>query len=603
MTILLLLCSGLAMAAEENGSVDVELFVPNMDNSGYLTVPGATTLGHLELGAGLWLNHSNDPLVLTDRGERIAPVPGTTGDKGDGLIDSRLRSELQVGMGFAGWFSFNMGVPFVISQSGTDPSTLSQNTLTPLPSAGLGDIRLEAVGVPLSSADSPVGVAIRLPLEVPSGRQDALMGEGGLSFSPSAVVELANGNVARHDHTLRAAVQAGYALRPADRLHDLRLGNAFTYGMAAGVHPTEVLELTAELHGEIGGPGSSYAPGELLGALHFFGGDMVDVRVGGGTGLFGGVGAPDWRFVAGVTVSPTFDPSARDADHDGVADDVDRCPDVPEDIDRYRDDDGCPDKDNDADNIEDSVDECPDDPEDDDDFEDKDGCPDKDNDNDGVPDISDRCPMAPETLNDYRDEDGCPDEPEYGDRDGDGYGDDVDRCPHDAEDRDGFQDEDGCPDKDNDNDGILDAQDRCPNEREIFNGVDDEDGCPEKGRVSLEGNAIKITERIYFETGRDTIQQRSFGLLDEIASVLQSNPQLKKVRIEGHTDNIGNELTNLRLSQARADAVRTYLIQAGVEAARLEARGFGESYPLVGNDTEDGRAQNRRVEFIIVDRK
>jgi outer membrane protein OmpA-like peptidoglycan-associated protein len=588
--------------AQDDGSVDFELFHPAADNSGYFTVPGGRTLDHLELGTALWVNYANDPLVLEEGGERLAPLDDSDSDRGDGLVDSRLRSELHLGMGFTGFLSVNLALPVVLAQSGYDPKTLSGDRPSALASSGLGDLRFEPVFTPVSTNEGPVGVAFRLPVSVPTGRADALMGAGGATFTPGTVVELADGNVARRKHRLRAAVHGAYALRPTDRLHDLQLGNAFVYGAAAGVHPTEVVEFVGEVHGEIGGPQGSQSPGEALLGLHFYGGDTVDIRLGGGTGLFGGVGAPDWRVVAGISITPSFDPAARDADRDGISDDVDRCRDVPEDIDRFQDDDGCPDTDNDADGILDKFDECPDDSEDIDGFADKDGCPDKDNDDDGVPDISDRCPLAPETLNGHRDEDGCPDEPEYGDRDRDGYADDVDRCPQDPEDRDGFEDEDGCPDNDNDNDGILDADDRCPNRREVFNGVDDEDGCPEQGRVSVEGSAIKISERIYFETGRATIQTRSHSLLDEIAEVLQSNPKIKKVRVEGHTDNVGNEMTNLRLSQARADSVRKYLLSAGIPSQRLESRGFGEGYPLTSNDTPDGRASNRRVEFIIVDR-
>lgn len=565
---LLVLLSPVTVAAEEDGTVDFELFHPSLDNSGYFAVPGARTLGNLELGTALWINQSNDPLVLTADGKRLPPVPGTTGDKGDGLVDSRFRTELHVGMGFTGKASVALGLPIHLAQTGTNPTDLTLAPPPSLPSTGLGDLRVEPAYVPLSTADNRVGVGFRVPVSLPTGRQDALMGAGGVQVTPGTVVELTNGNVSQREHTVRAALHAAYALRPADRLHDLRLGNAFVYGAAAAVQPMEVIELLVEVHGELGGPQGSQAPGEALVGAHFIGGDLVDVRLGGGTGLFGGVGSPDWRVVAGITVSPSFDPAARDADGDGIADELDKCVNVPEDPDNFQDADGCPDNDNDADTILDQFDECPDDPEDVDGFEDKNGCPDNDNDGDGVADISDRCPLAPETINDYRDEDGCPDTPEYGDRDGDGY---------------------------------TDSRDRCPDEAETFNGIEDEDGCPEKGRVSLEKGAIKISERIYFETGRAEIQARSHSLLDEIAQVLIANPKLKKVRIEGHTDNVGNDMGNLKLSQNRAESVRQYLVKAGVAADRLDSRGFGESYPLTTNDTDEGRAQNRRVEFIIVD--
>ena len=555
-------------AADEDGSVDFELFHPSLDNSGYFAVPGARTLGNLELGTALWVNHSNDPLVLTSQGQRLPPVPGTSGDQGDGLVDSRFRTELHAGLGFTGKASVALGLPVHLAQSGTDPSDLTLDPPPSLPSSGLGDLRIEPAYVPLSTNEKRVGVGFRVPVSIPTGREDALMGAGGLQVTPGTVVELSNGNISQQEHTIRAAVHAAYALRPADRIHDLRMGNAFVYGAAAAFQPMEVVELVAELHGEIAGPQSSQAPAEGLLGFHFIGGDFIDIRLGGGTGLFGGVGAPDWRVVAGITVSPSFDPAARDADGDGIADAIDKCVNKPEDKDGFQDADGCPDTDNDADAILDKFDECPDNPEDVDGFEDKDGCPDNDNDNDGVADIADRCPLAPETINDYRDEDGCPDTPEYGDRDGDGY---------------------------------TDNRDRCPDEAETFNGVEDDDGCPEKGRVSVEKGAIKISERIYFETGRAEIQQRSHSLLDEIAQVIIANPKLKKVRVEGHTDNVGSDSGNLRLSQNRAESVRQYLVSAGVSTDRLDARGFGETYPLVSNDTADGRAKNRRVEFIIVD--
>jgi outer membrane protein OmpA-like peptidoglycan-associated protein len=328
---------------------------------------------------------------------------------------------------------------------------------------------------------------------------------------------------------------------------------------------------------------------------------MVSLNLGGGLGLFSGMGAPDWRAFFGMSVAPDFDPSAKDADKDGLSDAVDACPERAEDLDSYQDKDGCPDLDNDLDKIPDDKDTCPNDPEDDDSFQDADGCPDADNDGDGVPDISDRCPLESETENGYQDDDGCPDSKPRGDSDNDRYTDDIDRCPNDPEDYDGFQDEDGCPDPDNDSDGIPDVSDRCKDMAETFDGVEDTDGCPET-RVQIQGTSIKISERIFFDTGRNTIQDRSHALLDEIASVIVAHPELKKIRIEGHTDNVGPDNNNLRLSQARAEAVRDYLVRKGVAPARLDARGFGEMYPLASNDTEAGRAENRRVEFIIAER-
>ena len=138
-----------------------------------------------------------------------------------------------------------------------------------------------------------------------------------------------------------------------------------------------------------------------------------------------------------------------DLDGDGIHNDKDACPDIPEDFDGYEDVDGCPDPDNDGDGILDVDDKCPLDPEDKDNFEDEDGCPDLDNDKDTILDVDDKCPLEPEDKDGFEDEDGCPDP----DNDGDGVLDPVDQCPDELEDKDGFADEDGCPDPDNDSDG------------------------------------------------------------------------------------------------------------------------------------------------------
>jgi outer membrane protein OmpA-like peptidoglycan-associated protein len=98
------------------------------------------------------------------------------------------------------------------------------------------------------------------------------------------------------------------------------------------------------------------------------------------------------------------------------------------------------------------------------------------------------------------------------------------------------------------------------------------------------------------------IQLLSFELLHQIAAAIVENPDITRLRIEGHTDSDGPDAYNLRLSQARAEAVRAFLIEAGVEAGRLDAVGYGEQMPIDTNKTWEGRQANRRVEFVIVER-
>ncbi|MBN2497197.1 MAG: OmpA family protein, partial [Deltaproteobacteria bacterium] len=223
------------------------------------------------------------------------------------------------------------------------------------------------------------------------------------------------------------------------------------------------------------------------------------------------------------------------------------------------------------------------------------GCPWGDADEDGVTDNIDKCPQEKGAA----DNAGCP----WGDSDEDGLLDNVDKCPQDAEDKDGFEDDDGCPDPDNDKDGIPDKDDKCPLEAEVINGFRDDDGCPDKGRVVVivRKEKIEILQKIYFATGKAVIRSRSFSLLNQVALTMKAHMEIKKIRIEGHTDSQGSDKYNLNLSQKRAEAVRKYLVDKGVAAERLDAVGYGESRPIAPNRTARGREKNRRVEFVIVE--
>ncbi|MEN9796755.1 MAG: hypothetical protein RL653_451 [Pseudomonadota bacterium] len=222
----------------------------------------------------------------------------------------------------------------------------------------------------------------------------------------------------------------------------------------------------------------------------------------------------------------------------------------------------------------------------------------QDKDNDGFVDEKDKCPAEAEDKDGFQDDDGCPE----ADNDADGIADAADKCPGEAEDKDGFQDDDGCPEKDNDNDGIPDAADKCPVEPETVNGKDDTDGCPEKeATVFITKEKVTITDKVFFNVGKSTLQSKSEALLTEVANVLVKFPRVKKVRVEGHTDNTGKAEKNLKLSSERAKAVVDFLVKKGVAKERLEAVGYGAEKPLDSADTEEAREKNRRVEFTILE--
>jgi OmpA-OmpF porin, OOP family len=250
--------------------------------------------------------------------------------------------------------------------------------------------------------------------------------------------------------------------------------------------------------------------------------------------------------------------------------------------------------DTDGDGLYDDEDGCPTEPEDKDDFQDQDGCPDPDNDNDGILDKPDKCPLVAEDIDKFEDEDGCPDE----DNDKDGLADRIDQCPNEAEDIDKFQDDDGCPDADNDGDKVVDyptPDDKCPMEY-----AETPDGCPQKYTlIVVTAEKIELKQTIFFDYNKATIKKVSFPLLDEVALAFLDHPAIQ-VRIEGHTDSRGGDKFNKKLSQKRAESVRKYLIDKGVDGSRMEPKGYGEEQPIADNRTEEGRSQNRRVEFIIV---
>ncbi len=297
---------------------------------------------------------------------------------------------------------------------------------------------------------------------------------------------------------------------------------------------------------------------------------------------------PDW----GVWLTLAFGAEIvpQDTDKDGIADKEDGCVEQPEDADGFQDEDGCPDADNDGDGMADADDKCPDLAEDVDGFEDTDGCPDLDNDQDGIPDKDDKCANEPEDFDGEADTDGCPDLVK--DSDSDTIPDDVDRCPLQAEDVDGFQDDDGCPDLDNDLDGIPDATDKCPNAPETFNGREDEDGCPDEKPIEKQG----VLKGVNFESGSAVLTPDSYRVLDLAVNQLMAYPEVK-VEIIGYTDNVGKASSNLALSEKRADAVKQYLVNAGIDPARIVTKGYGEENPVAPNATPEGRAQNRRIEF------
>ncbi len=240
-------------------------------------------------------------------------------------------------------------------------------------------------------------------------------------------------------------------------------------------------------------------------------------------------------------------PPPPDRDGDGVLDADDQCPDVPGDPPT-----GCPPpEDSDGDGFTDDIDACPNEP-----GVEPDGCPIRDSDNDGFLDPDDQCPTEPGVA------------------------------------------PDGCPIPDTDGDGILDDVDQCKEEPETANGYKDEDGCPDKLPKKLK-QFTGVIQGIYFATDKAVIRSKSKPLLNKAAKVLKQFPDTR-VEISGHTDATGTDEHNLQLSGERAEAVKAYLVGAGIDEGRIETRGAGRHEPIAENTNKKGRSKNRRIEFKLL---
>jgi OOP family OmpA-OmpF porin len=371
------------------------------------------------------------------------------------------------------------------------------------------------------------------------------------------------------------AARLGFAYRAQnDPFGSVPQGSEVIFGGAAGMRFANGKMLAGpEIFGSTVVTGAdaffskAATPFEVLFGMHYT--DPSGVRLGGGfgPGLTRGLGAPQLRFVVAVEWAPALEepaalPAVLDRDNDGVLDANDACPDNP----------GPPSTD----------------PK-------KNGCqPSADRDKDGVPDTDDVCPDQPGLHSDDPMKDGCP---PAADRDNDGVLDKDDACP----DAHGVQTANpktnGCPlQTDSDNDGVLDTEDACPTQVGPRSKDPKKNGCP-----GGDAGQIKITGQVMFDANSAEIPKESEAVLNGVAKILIERKEIQWVRVEGHTDNRGEAKQAKVLSVKRAEAVVDWLGKHGVDLERLMSQGFGGERPIDSNDTEQGRKNNRRVEFHVGD--
>ncbi len=544
-------------------AIDADTFQPS--GSG-IDGQGTLQLHHPALGfkksfyAGVGLSWANDPIV----------VQHSNGDE-EAYVGALLGTRVAGGYTIAGKARVDVAMP-LYPYAGAPEAAWS--------GFSFGDLELGALIPLIPFEEGGPGVAIHTGLVLPTGGD--YTGQAGVGLDLAAAAAGKSG-------ALGWAANLGVSLTKAEDLGDLKLGTSLDPGLGLSYDVTQAVLIGAEvtsiltLAGGLGPFNKNPTEGHLYATYGAESGLFVTGGVG--TGLVAGIGAPDVRLFATISYHGLGEPPVYDQDADGILDEDDQCPLEAEDKDNYQDEDGCPDLDNDQDGIPDVRDQCARQAEDMDGFKDMDGCPDPDNDGDRVLDTEDECPKEAGSLKTK----GCPD------RDADGIMDSLDNCIDQA----GPANTRGCPDADRDR--IPDDRDACPDEpADPRADPERSDGCPK--RVVVTRNKIEILDKIHFETGKSKIRRDSFDLLDEIAEVLNDNPDIKQVEIAGHTDNSGSEDVNMRLSQARAEAVMMHLVKKGdIDPVRLVAKGYGPTRPVAENETKEGKAENRRVEFVILE--
>lgn len=588
-----------AIPASNGKGFDTHLFRPAMDSKGFFSTNGTDILGKNDISFGLVIDYGRNLLRVEDKGQD-APQLISHSFQGTFSFNYGIENILLVGLTLP--FNLMSGEQQVNPANPADPTTPGWFT-GQLDSQTLGFIAAHAK-VRMLRVERGFGLALAAQVGVPVTNAFRNAGaDPSVWFWPQLIGEKRFGSTGQ----FKIGANVGFrAHAPSDTVLDLkdgqfRDGNRLTYGLGASYRILESVDLVGDTYATylISDASSKIKPSnEATGGLKIFVERNSYLMLGAGSRLTSGFEAADLRAFVGFI----FEPSIGDRDGDGIKDDVDKCPDNPEDFDGFQDEDGCPDPDNDNDGILDKDDRCPNEPEDRDGDQDEDGCPegsDGDRDGDGILDSKDKCPDDPEDKDGFQDTDGCPDP----DNDQDGIPDKKDLCPNDPEDKDGFEDQDGCPDPDNDKDQIPDVSDKCPNEPETYNGFQDEDGCPDKGNVIIDDKNIVILKKIKFKTGSAEILPESNEILDAVATTITHHPEFTLVEIAGHADERADDNYNLRLTQDRVNSVKNALVARKVPKEVLRSKGYGEFCPEDEAHNEAAWETNRRVEFKIVKTK
>jgi OmpA-OmpF porin, OOP family len=531
-------------ALAQSSGLALDRFDPAPAGDRMFGVPSPYAAGPLTPHIMLLGDYAHNPLVLRSEpsNERVGAVVG-----------DQLYLNLDAGLSLWNRLLVDVDVPVALLQSGDSPNAAGQAFSSPN-SVQFGDLRLGARVRLVGEYHDPFQIAVGGNVWAPTGAKDSFVSSGQVRGLPQLIL---GGRVVER---LVWSAAGGPELERRTTFANIEQGSMFKWGAGFGILLLENrhLQIGPEVSGDVAfhDVQKRTTNAEALLDVRYRIVDDIEVAAGAGPGLTSGVGTPDVR----ALLSLAYTPEQK----------LKREPPV----------------------VEPPVDPCAD--------KTREGCgppPPKDTDGDGIIDTEDACPEVKGVATDDPKTNGCP-----ADRDGDGIVDTEDACPDEKGIADPDPKKNGCPPpKDTDGDGILDPDDACPNEKGVADPDPKKNGCPKSVRVSE--SEILILDQVQFDTGKAVIKKVSDDLLDQVANVLREHPEITKVEVQGHTDDRGYRALNDTLSQARASAVMKAMIQRGIAADRLTAKGYGQNRPLVENTTEEGRQKNRRVQFIIVEKQ
>jgi len=505
--------------------------------------------------------------VVADYQYRPLATYRSNGDLHASIVRNMLALHAGAAVNLFDRLRLSVSMPLVVFVDGHS-DTLPNGTFYPSPShdQAIGDLRFAADVRLLGNYGDVFTLAAGAQIWAPTGNEATYTGDGDWRLQPRAMVA---GDVGSFTYSARLGVS--YRGRK-DSFAGSSFGSELAFAGAAGVRLAgHKLIVGPEIFGttvldDAFGKRSTPAEG-ILGA-HYAATDELRFGAGVGTGLTRGYGSPEFRALLGIEWAQAV---VTDRDGDGIPDKDDACSDVK----GVRNDDPA-----------------------------KNGCPAEppaDRDHDGILDRDDACPDVPGVRSDDPAKNGCPPPPPPEapkDGDGDGVLDVDDACPAEP----GLKTTDpktnGCPDPDRDQDGIPNVTDACPDEPGPQDPDPKRNGCP---KAFVKDGQIRILDQVKFKTNSADILpgKESEDVLQAVLAVLIAHPEIKKVRIEGHTDNRGAAALNKKLSGSRAASVVSWLTSHQIDKARLSSEGFGADRPISENTTEEGRQNNRRVEFHI----